>query len=792
MLIVASFLFVEVEYPSHIPLKINQFTGREKDTTEIIEKIKGNQLTVITGAPGIGKTCTAVHVGHDLLKSNPKLTVHFVDLRSVDSVETLIVKVLQCFDKTPEDNPVEQLCKFIPFLQKDIFVILDNCEDLLTDDHLKDHFLSVTEEILLKCPKLKVLCTSRRKFCLPAINCQEHNLPPLDIENASFFLTSNSPNLSIGDAGSLAISCGRAPLALWIISKLIEDGISPNELMKEIDPSARNTDIGAYHLDSLPSNSQLEACINSSYLRLSPKMQHGFCCLSVFPATFDLEAACVVISDTEADRIIKSLKLLSLVSYDVTSNRYSVHPYIRVFAKSRKNFARNNAAINFGRYYALLLQSLAEQYYSRDFKIATKRIQLENLNIIEMFRLIAEENELYEIYKQLAHKFVVRFVHAFIPEKEYSSFYESLLPKARKKEDRKSCSLIYFCLGYYHTAIFQREKAIRMLNNAVSEYGKENWDETHLYMCYSWMAACYSAQGNHCKAEEYLQKVAHFVSELNYLSVSKLSVAFVLTKAAKAFSHLNLLEKSVELSLRALPIWDELLGNHLDTARELGNLAYCLLNLRDWKESLRCSVRASQIYVNVIGNHKDTADSLYLCGMISFCQRRFTQASTLFKRSIDTREQICGTKDNLYEIAKLMQELADNGSFFQKYGFCLMFLLVVTFPRHASTIARFEKCLPIVLFCIFLGTSGFIVSAMHRYLAFPTIIMSSDRWTYTLSLSLLLIVFLTFVGYVCYVWYHKKPNIIQGTPGIPNSDRKSSLYWELVKQGADDTAKNKK
>ena len=765
VLIEASFLFVEIEYPSHIPLKINKFIGREKDTTEIIEKIKGSQLTVITGAPGIGKTSTAIQVSNKLLKSNPKLIVHLVDLRSIDSIETLIVKLLQCFDKTPEDNLIEQLCKFISFLKKDIFFILDNCEDLLTDDQLKDHFLSVTEELLLKCPKLKVLCTSRRKFCLTRINCQERNLLPLDMESASFFLTSNSSNLSNGDARNLAVLCGCAPLSLWIISKLVEDGISPHELTKEIDSSAIKPNIGAYHLDSLPSSSQLEACINSSYLRLSPKMQHAFCCLSVFPATFDLKAACVVIGVSEADQMLKSLKQLSLISYDVTSNRYSIHPYIRVFAKSRENFMKNNAAISFVRYYASLLQSLTKQYYSKDFKIATKIIQLENLNIIEMFRLIAEENELYEIYKQLADKFVVRFIHAFVPTKAYFSFYDCLLNEARRRKDTKSCFLIYFCMGYYYTAVSQPKEALHMFNSAVSEYGDENWDEMHLYACYSWMADCYSTVENHAEASKYVQKVDDFITEGSCLSTSSLSKAFILTKAAIALYNLSFFDRSAEFSKQALQLWDELLGNHLDKARELHNLSRTLLHLRKRNESLKCSVEASEIYTDVIGNHEETAHSLYSCGLISFCQRKFTQASTLFKRSIDAKEKICETKDNLYECAKLMHELADNGSFSEKYFACFLLLLVITFPRHASTIAKFENVLFILFHDIFVGIlvivgiGGYVktmpaILFWHCGVALLVILFPFGRMRYAACLLYLLVIAIAF-GYLSYINYEK-------------------------------------
>ena len=56
-----------------------------------------------------------------------------------------------------------------------------------------------------------------------------------------------------------------------------------------------------------------------------------------------------------------------------------------------------------------------------------REIQLENVNIIEMLKLITEESELYEIYKQLADKFVVRFIHAFIAWINLKGFHVNVL-----------------------------------------------------------------------------------------------------------------------------------------------------------------------------------------------------------------------------------------------------------------------------------------------------------------------------------------------------------------------------
>ena len=753
--IIAYFYIVEAEYDRYgsIPLQVNQFTGRTKDTKDVKEKVANNQLTVITGAPGMGKTCLAIQVGRELVDTNQKLKACFIDLRSCTSIETVTKQILHCFDnKAPEDIPTDQLCKFFCSLRREILLIFDNSEDLLTDD-LKHDFLSVTEKILLKCPKLKILCTSRMRFRIPGINCKEHALGPLKVNYALSFLVNNTSNLSIHDARNLAILCGCAPKALEIISYLLEDGgVRPDELIREIDPSVRKPKMDTYHLHSpILDNYQLESCINSSYVRLSPTEQQAFCFLSIFPSTFDLQAACSIIGTIEASQILTSLTVRSLVTYESNSDRYSFHSYIRFFAKSRERFDFKRTIVNFVTHYASVLQKLTAKYYSRDFKAATREIQFENVNIIEMLKLITEESELYEIYKQLADKFVVRFIHAFIPHKEYVSFYRNLLEEAKERDDTKSCSLIYFCLGYYYLATSQYQDAIVMLNDAVLEYGNGNWDKMHIHVCYSWLARCYSSLKTyqnlmryfpeyflgskdfrteqiklyHWNAMKYVQRVDDFITEESSINPTCLSMAFVLTKVASAFESLNDLDKSVKLSEEALWYWDNLLGDHLDTARELLNLSNSLYRLRKWDEALQCSVRASGIFLDVIGKNRETASSLYQCGKICLSQRNFRQASNFLRQAVEAQEI---TFDTLHEIGnesvKYLLEIVDNDNVFQRYLWCFLIILFSTFPRLSDI---FSLLLPVfsIILCfliiIFIVVSVFVL--LYLFLRWLNIIV---------------------------------------------------------------------
>ena len=189
-------------------------------------------------------------------------------------------------------------------------------------------------------------------------------------------------------------------------------------------------------MECLPDNSQLEACINSSYARLSQELQQVFCSLSVSPATFNSEFAAYVANVDSIERMLASLKVRLLLSFEPSTKRYSMHPYLRTFARCGTQDS-NTIILRFGTYFARFLKDLASRYYSKFFKTAIKTIQVETTNIIRMMMLSTDKPELYQFYKQLAVIFVIGFIYVFIPVETYVTFYTNLLKTAQRKKTRR-------------------------------------------------------------------------------------------------------------------------------------------------------------------------------------------------------------------------------------------------------------------------------------------------------------------------------------------------------------------
>ena len=624
---------------------------------------------MITGSPGIGKTGLAIEVAHRLKRKSSSSIINFIDLQSIPSVEVIVSKILLCFLTKAENQPAEILHNVLNSIKGEVVLIFDNAEDALTDC-LKDKFLRLVKELLTKSTNLKLLCTSRLKFHLLGINCKEEILQALETGSSMSIMLTIVPNLSKEDSTKLIAVCGSAPLPVWIVSNLIKDGgYAPEDIIKEIKSNAARP-IKSYNLEYLPENCQLEACINSSYTRLSSDLQKAFCCLSIFPSTFDIDAAKSILTVADVERTLTALKVRSLLCYDEVSNLYYMHPYIRTFSKSCKGYDLNTTKLKFEKHFLEMLLTLASSYFSKDFMAAVQSIQRENYNITEMLTLITEDRVLYETYKQLADVKVTRFMYFFIPKECYISFYTELLDIATQKNDKRTQSLANFCLAYQLKDNTKDEEAISRLTVALSQYGKRGPDKFFVPICHSYIAWCQGLQGNESEAKKHVNKTKKFLHEKKNRGPN-LSFTILLNVTANALDVNGCCEESVEVGLEALQISEDLLGEHTHTALHLHNLGARYLDLAKSRagkdrqhfyleEALKYSVRAGRIYQSVFGNNEETADSMYLSGLISFKLQKFKKSSEFFKRSTEIQEILYGSDNEKVIKARYTQEMADN------------------------------------------------------------------------------------------------------------------------------------
>lgn len=168
--------------PSNLPTPLTQLIGRKREVAGVRALLlrKDVRLVTLTGAPGIGKTRLGIQVASELQNSFAD-GVYFVALAPIykpDLVVSSIAQVLGVREAT--NRPTwEALRKTLR--NKQMLLLLDNFEQVLSA-------APALAELLMNCPQLKLLVTSRavlhlsgeHEFIVPPLVLPElERLPPV-------------------------------------------------------------------------------------------------------------------------------------------------------------------------------------------------------------------------------------------------------------------------------------------------------------------------------------------------------------------------------------------------------------------------------------------------------------------------------------------------------------------------------------------------------------------------------------------------------------------------------------
>jgi predicted ATPase/DNA-binding SARP family transcriptional activator/DNA-binding CsgD family transcriptional regulator len=161
--------------PNNLPLSLSSFVGREGETLEIKRLLPMTRLLTLTGAGGCGKTRLALEVARDLVRvyRDGVWLVEFAALSRPElapRVAAATLGVPEQAARPPEDTLADYLAG------RSLLLVLDNCE------HLVDGAARLVCTLLITCPNLKVLATSREPLGVPGeMVC---TVPPLSLPEA--------------------------------------------------------------------------------------------------------------------------------------------------------------------------------------------------------------------------------------------------------------------------------------------------------------------------------------------------------------------------------------------------------------------------------------------------------------------------------------------------------------------------------------------------------------------------------------------------------------------------------
>jgi predicted ATPase/DNA-binding XRE family transcriptional regulator len=338
--------------PNNLPAQLAAFIGRDRELSEVRALVKSSRLVTLTGAGGSGKTRLSLQAATGLL-DGPGDGVWLVELAPVvgeDAVVAAISRALGIIGQ-PGRPVLDALLGALVTL--DVLIVADNCE------HLIGACAKAAEAILRRCPRVRLLATSREPLGIGGETI--YRVPPLSLPEPgecgpAAAESSDAVALFMDRAraqgAALCVDEQTAPLVVSVCRRL--DGLplaielaaarlrslSLRGLHDRLDQRFRLLTGGSR---TGPERQQtLRATVEWSYSLLNRAERLLLGRLSVFAGSFDLDAAEAVcgfggIEALEVTGLLGSLVDKSLVVAEPAGGalRYGLLETIRQFAAER-------------------------------------------------------------------------------------------------------------------------------------------------------------------------------------------------------------------------------------------------------------------------------------------------------------------------------------------------------------------------------------------------------------------------------------------------------------------------
>ncbi|MFJ9369679.1 BTAD domain-containing putative transcriptional regulator [Nocardia sp. NPDC101769] len=350
--------------PIRVPL--TGLIGRDQELARIEARMRGSRLVTLVGPGGAGKTRLAVEIAQRAVDYPGGIGL--AELAPVSDADDLIRAVRAGFDigDPPHPGPgsrTELLAATLPTAAT--LLILDNCE------HLADAAARFAEEILARCPALRILVTSREPLGVSGeVLCQ---VPALALPATGAPDAADSPAVrlfaeraaSVRDDFRLtddvvelvAAICRRLdglPLAIELAAAKLRTMPLP-ALADGLDH--RFAVLTAGTRTALPRHRTLRAVLDWDWELLDPLARYGLARLTVFAGAIDPEAARAVGVEFGTIETLVGKSLLHLI--DHPSPRYRMLETVREYGRRRLDESGETTATL--RAHAEYFRDLAEQ-----------------------------------------------------------------------------------------------------------------------------------------------------------------------------------------------------------------------------------------------------------------------------------------------------------------------------------------------------------------------------------------------------------------------------------------------
>lgn len=296
---------------------LDSFVGRD-DELSCLTTLRDTRVLTLIGPAGVGKTRLAKEFtsGQDVV---------WVELAPESTV------VGSCASALGVGEPA--LSALVCALAgRSAVLVLDGCE------HAVAECAALLEPLLLGCPGVRVIATSREPLRVPGEVLFAVRPLPLKcaVELFADRARANQLGVRIDNTEVLAALCARLdrlPLAIELAARLVPVLPVP-ELLARLDDRLELLNRG--NRTAVERHQSLRAAIAWSYDRLSPDEQHVLRCLAPLPGDFGLDVA-LAACDLPADRVLALLSALvakSLLTFS-GAGRFEQLESVRLYGRER-------------------------------------------------------------------------------------------------------------------------------------------------------------------------------------------------------------------------------------------------------------------------------------------------------------------------------------------------------------------------------------------------------------------------------------------------------------------------
>ncbi len=171
---------------ARLPTQLTSFIGRAAERETLAAALGEHRLVTAIGPGGVGKTRLALAVSEDV-RGRYRDDVRYVDLVPVPHPSMVGAALAGAcgFGEQPGRSPVDTV--IAKLVDAEVLVVLDNCE------HLLEAVSTLVERLLVGCPGVAVLATSRARlgvpfefvFPVPGLSLEGGHGPGNDVSDAA-------------------------------------------------------------------------------------------------------------------------------------------------------------------------------------------------------------------------------------------------------------------------------------------------------------------------------------------------------------------------------------------------------------------------------------------------------------------------------------------------------------------------------------------------------------------------------------------------------------------------------